>query len=302
MTMRGNWQYFLLALLMACTLWFMVSGREAVEAWAKLRIEMKGMPANLIVTNGLEPTVDVRVRAPKGLLRGLDEKQLSYSIDLSGLAPGTNVIPVLPERVPLSSAYEVVELRPSKLTLNVDTIETKEVPVEIKVVGEPATDMRVTRSTPVPDVVSLRGPSNVLGKVKSVEVLAPVPDVKEPGAADVTGTVDAPEGLEAEPSQVQVSFLMGLKTVRREIPCTVDIESPDGRKVRAKSHKVKLVLELPESRSNDADLLKSVHAGLSIPSGIEAGTHALPYRVYLPDGVWLRSASPSTLTVTIGAR
>lgn len=300
--MRGNWQYLILALVMACTMWFMVSGREEVEAWTTLRIEMKGMPANLIVMNGLEPKVDVRVRAPKGLIRGINERQLAYSIDLSGLSPGLNVIPVLPEKVPLGNAYEVVEMRPSRLTLNVDTIENRQVPVAITVTGALAPDMRVTRATSIPEIVTVRGPSTLLAKIESVPVLAPAPDGAEPGVVEGTGLVDAPDGLEAEPGQVQVTFLLGLKTVQKEISRTIEITAPEGRKVSARSHKVRLQLELPESKSQDAALLDNVQAGLEIPDTIEAGTHALPYRVYLPEGVWLRSAEPSTLTVTIGKR
>lgn len=300
--MRANWQFFLLALLMACSLWFMVSGREEVEAWAKMRIEMKGMPANLIVMQGLEPTVDVRVRAPKGLLRGITDRQLAYSLDLSTLTPGLNIIPVQPEKVPLGSAYEVVEVRPSRLTLNVDSIETREVPVSVQVTGSPSTDIKVTGTTASPGAVSVRGPSSLLSDVEGVKVVATVPDATDPGVVEVPGIVNVPEGLEAIPPSVQVAFVLSLKTVRREVVRTVEITAPESLAVKAKTRKVTLQLELPESRSGDAELLESVQAALEVPENLEPGTHSLPYRVHLPEGVWMRSATPSTLSVTIRER
>ncbi|UZP68663.1 CdaR family protein [Desulfovibrio mangrovi] len=300
--MRGNWQYFLLALLMSCTLWYMVSGREEVEAWTTLRIEMKGMPANLVVTNGLEPTVDVRVRAPKGLLRGLSERNLAYSLDLSGLTSGLNVINILPERVPLGSAYEVVELRPSRLTLNVDAIESREVPVKIQVAGALPADIRVSRSTVTPETVTLRGASSLLAKVKQVDVIATVPEVTEAGVVEVAGVVDPPDGLEANPAQVKVAMLLGIKTVSKTVKRTVEISAPEGMKVSAKSRKVNLRLEVPESKSRNESLFDEVRVELVVPESLEAGTHTLPYRLYLPEGIWLKSAEPSTLTVTIDGR
>lgn len=300
--MRGNWQYFLLALLMSCTLWYMVSGREEVEAWTTLRIEMKGMPVNLVVTNGLEPTVDVRVRAPKGLLRGLSERNLAYSLDLSSLTSGLNVINILPERVPLGSAYEVVELRPSRLTLNVDAIESREVPVKIQVAGALPSDIRVSRSTVTPEMVTLRGASSLLAKVKQVDVVATVPEVTEAGVVEVAGVVDPPDGLEANPAQVKVAMLLGIKTVSKTVKRTVEISAPDGMKVSAKSRKVNLRLEVPESKSHNEALFDDVRVELVVPESLEAGTHTLPYRLYLPEGIWLKSAEPSTLTVTIDGR
>lgn len=300
--MRANWQFFLLALVMSCTLWFMVSGREEVEAWAKLQIEMKGMPANLIITNGLEPTVDVRVRAPKGLLRGINERQLAYSVDLSGLTPGLNVIPVLPERVPLGSAYEVVELRPSRLNLQVDAMETRQLPAKIIIAGALATDMQITQTVAVPDTVAVRGASSSLAKINSVDVIVPAPDAIEPGTVELAGVVDAPDGMEAAPAQVQVTMTLGLKTVRKQVTVSVDVHEPDKRSVKLKSRKVVLSLELPESRKDDTALLEQVRAELDISDALEPGRHALPYRIHLPEGVWLGAASPSTLTVTIGSR
>jgi hypothetical protein len=302
MIMRGNWQYFLLALLMSCTLWYMVSGREEVEAWTTLRIEMKGMPSNLVIMNGLEPTVDVRVRAPKGLLRGLNERNLAYSLDLSALTPGLNVINILPEHVPLGNAYEVVEMRPSRLALNVDAIEVREVPVRIQLAGALPPDIRVSRSTASPEAVNLRGASTLLAKVKQVDVIATVPEVTEAGVVEVTGVVDPPDGLEANPPQVKVGMLLGIKTVSKTVTRTVEINAPEGVKVSVKSRKVNLRLEVPESKSRKEGLFDEVRVELVVPESLEPGAHTLPYRLYLPEGVWLKSAEPSTLTVTIGTR
>ncbi len=297
--MRANWQYFILAFLMASSLWFMVSGREEVEAWVRMRIEMKGMPPDLIVMSGLEPQVDIRVRAPKGLLRSLSERPLAYSLNLSALTPGENVIPVHPEQIPLGSAYKVVEVRPSRLTLEVDSIETREVPVTVKPQGELAVDMKIIDAKPVPETVLVRGASSLVKTVESVVVPVTVPTSTEPGLTEVSSPVSVPDGLEAAPAQVRVAFTLGLKTVNKSVVREVEIVEPDGVSVKARSRKVTLQLELPESRSGDDAVLDEVRAELDVPQNIEPGTHALPYRVHLPDGVWLKSAKPNTLTVTI---
>jgi hypothetical protein len=61
-------------------------------------------------------TVEVRVRGPKGLVRSLDAKRLSYPLDVSSLKPGDNVIDIDSEKMPFSRAFEVVEIKPTQVS------------------------------------------------------------------------------------------------------------------------------------------------------------------------------------------
>ena len=67
--MFSNWQYRLLAVALALICWYLVTGREKVDVWVSLPVELvKGMPEDLTIRERpAEPSIDVRVReAPRG--------------------------------------------------------------------------------------------------------------------------------------------------------------------------------------------------------------------------------------------
>jgi hypothetical protein len=87
-TLRANWQYLLLALVLAVFSWNLVSGRERVETRVEIPVETVNRPKDLVVSRGLVSRLEVRVRGPRGFIRSLDPSRLAYELDLSGLAPG----------------------------------------------------------------------------------------------------------------------------------------------------------------------------------------------------------------------
>lgn len=294
-----SWQYLLLAFAMAASLWFMVSGRGEVEAWVRMPLEMTGMPSDLVIVNGMTPDIEVRVRAPKGLVRGLSEKMPAYPLELSSLKAGPNVIPVQPSRIPLGGAYEVMEIRPTRLTLKVDKLITKQVPAVPEWSGELATDMTVERTSVRPEVITLTGPKERLDLVHQVPVLIPTPQQDEPGVVEAKGAIALPDGLEAEPAEVDVMLVLGLKTQTVTLQRSVTVAAPDSVTVRGVPRKVALEVEVPESAAENTEFLNSITAVLEIPPAIEAGSHTLRYRISLPEQVWLKTATPAALDVTI---
>ena len=68
--------------------------REQIERVVEVRLDYKGLPTGLIVTGGQLNKVSVRLRGPQELLRSMTNREISYTMDLSGVTPGKNVIPL----------------------------------------------------------------------------------------------------------------------------------------------------------------------------------------------------------------
>ncbi|WP_155800194.1 hypothetical protein [Lawsonia intracellularis] len=49
---RGNWKYFLIAFATALILWYTFNAKEQVERIMDVRLDYKGLPSDLIVTEG----------------------------------------------------------------------------------------------------------------------------------------------------------------------------------------------------------------------------------------------------------
>jgi len=51
--MKPNWQYLALALALSLFCWYLVTGREKVDTWMTMRVEMAGAPEGLYVSSRL---------------------------------------------------------------------------------------------------------------------------------------------------------------------------------------------------------------------------------------------------------
>lgn len=296
--MRSNWQYAIMAFVMAVTLWYMVTGRERVEVVGEVRLEFKGIPQNLVVREGLVNKVSVRVRGPKGLVRVMNSRDMSYAIDLSGLKRGTNIVPLTAEKLPEARAFEVVEITPSRLTLEVDAIVEKDVPVVVDINGTIPVDVRIDKTEVTPAKVHLRGPETLVSRIDKVKVLVAAPALDAGGTVEVQATPTLPEATESLPPTVAVHFTTALRIKETTLKREVSVRPPQGLRAQVSPRTVTLLLEMPASVAADEAALRGVRVYAEVPEGTMPGQVKLPVRVDLPEKVRLKDISPDAVNVT----
>ncbi|WP_290919420.1 CdaR family protein [Halodesulfovibrio sp.] len=300
--MSVSWRHFLLAFVMASCLWVVISGREKVEIWEKVSVELKGMPENLTLLSGLPPEIEIRVRGPKGLVRTITDRKLTYVLDLSKVSPGLNVLPVQAGGIRLGKAFDLVEVRPSRLTLEVDKLVEKELPVVPRWSGELPTDLFVESASVTPQFVTVRGPKSELAALSDVEAVTPAPDVSQPGSVTLDGTVALSLRAKATPAVVQVTYMLGLLSQERTIVRDVVVLPRKGLSIALNRPAVKLTISVPESLKDNSALIDTVRVILDLPRDITPGEYQLPYRLELPDKITVVKAEPEILTVTVTAK
>lgn len=296
--MRSNWQYAVMAFVMSVTLWYMVTGRERVEVVGEVRLEFKGIPQNLVVREGLVNKVSVRVRGPKGLVRVMTSRDMSYAIDLSSLKRGTNIVPLTAEKLPEARAFEVVEITPSRLTLEVDVIVEKDVAVAVDINGTLPVDVRIDKTEVTPARVHLRGPESLVARIDRVNVVVAAPGPEQAGTMEVQATPTLPEATESIPPTVSVRMDTALRMKETTLKREVAVQSPRGLRARVSPRTVTLLLEMPASVAADAEALRAIRVYAEVPEGAAPGQEKLPVRVDLPDRVRLKDIAPDTVNVT----
>ncbi|SIN69304.1 CdaR family protein [Halodesulfovibrio marinisediminis] len=300
--MGVSWRHLLLAFIMASCLWVVISGREQVEIWEKASVELKGMPENLTLLSGLPPEVEIRVRGPKGLIRTITDRKLTYVLDLSKVSPGLNVLPIQANGIRLGKAFDVVELRPSRLTLEVDKLVQRKLPIVPRWSGELPTDLFVESASVKPQFVIVRGPDSELAALSEVEAVTPAPNKKNPGTVTLDGTVALSLRAKATPAVVEVTYILGLRSEEKTITRNVVVIPKAGFDIKLSQSAVKLTIEVPESLKANSTLIEAVRVILELPEGIAPGEYQLPYRLELPDRIQVVGSDPETLTVTVSAK
>ena len=211
---KGNWRYLLVAFLLALGLWYTLNAREQIERVVEVRLDYKGLPTGLIVTGGQLNKVSVRLRGPQELLRSMTNREISYTMDLSGVTPGKNVIPLTTgeNKPPELRAYEVLEVTPSRMILEVDKIMETNLPVKVALRASPAaSSVRLKDLVVDPPQVTVRGPASVIASMKEIQAEIPVDLAAEGKAVSEEVPLLAPPAVELNPQVVKVTWKIDVK-------------------------------------------------------------------------------------------
>src|SRR5437867_9864468 len=91
-----------LSLLISFSLWFFVNfGERDTEESLKVPLELRNVPAHLLITSPRVDFIDLRVIGPRTLLGRIDRNRLSMALDLTGVRPGPAVFRVDTESLSL---------------------------------------------------------------------------------------------------------------------------------------------------------------------------------------------------------
>ncbi len=300
--MRTNWQYLALAFALAIFSWYLVSGREKVDAWIQVPVEMVNMPQGFVVRQGMVNRIEVRVRGPRPMVRAIDMRNAYYPLDLANLQAGVNLLDFETRSLNLSRAIEVVEIVPSRAELLVDRLMTKSVPVRKSVLVDLDDDFELHRDEVRPPVVTLRGPQEMVDPVEELETQPVKVEDSRPGQVEVTVGLILPAEVEASPSRVVVLLEYGEKQTEVSLEREIHAQRPTGMTMSLEPATIRLTLSVPVSLARDSDSgFEEQVRVVAAPLGeLPVGEHEVGYRVELPSGVTLTGSQPEWVRVALG--
>lgn len=296
--MRSKLPYALLAIGLSVFCWFLVTGRERVETWIKVRVETTGTPEGLNIT-GLVQSIEVRVRGPRGAIQSVERGPLSYALNLRDIKPGANELVFSPGAIALPRTLEVLELRPPSIEIAAERRLAQMVPVEA-VFGPPENpDYKIVEKKTEPDMIAVTGPQSALAEIGRVRT-HPLAWPADPAARfETTVQLDLPRGVEAQPAAVLVTaqFAPVMREVRLEAPLLVAGQAKT--RFQVAPGLVRIVLEAPAPLVRQGGLAERVEAVLTAPAAVAPGRYEMPYKVKMPPGCRLIEARPEKVRVTV---
>ena len=216
--------YIALSLLIAIVFWLYVDdvqGSKISETYYRIPIEFIGaedtLPnRGLMLTEGEDITIDLKLSGPRILISGLDKSDIRIQVDLTNIsAVGTytlNYEILFPDNVDRSRISREYASR-SMVTVKIEELYTKTVPVEVSVSGEVADGYIYMAERLVLDPANLV----VSGREKDVEKVAAAGIKLDLAGAtssisrkfdyellDAEGNVIEAEGIRLSDNQIQV--------------------------------------------------------------------------------------------------
>jgi len=163
----------LVALLLACVVWFIVSAprREEVrERIVTASLSLVGVPSYLVITTpDIPSSVSVRVRGRKSDLRALVSQSLEASADLSAINQGGEVeITLRPRNINVPDEIEIVSISPNKVRFRVEQLRQRAVSIRPFLVGDPPAGYIVGEASAEPALALVSGPASAILKLTEV--------------------------------------------------------------------------------------------------------------------------------------
>ena len=162
-----NWGLKATSLLIALALWVMVRGSQGEHViTVPLTVQI---PRNMEIVNQRPSFVEITAQGYMSNLAG-GQPNLSYTIDLQSASEGEQVIALTPEEVHVSpaSGLRVLRVNPARITIDLERVISKDVPVRVIPQGIPAAGFDLYKTTWQPTIVTISGPRSVINPVKEM--------------------------------------------------------------------------------------------------------------------------------------
>lgn len=208
-----NLPSLLTAIILALAVWiFAVTQSDPTETRTyprSLEMEIIGLDPSLMIINAINDQVSLGIRAPASILTQLESNSnlINVTLDLSGLSPGEyNLKPQI--NISLKPA-EVIQLNPSTIFVELDSIVTETFMVEIETIGNPAIGFETNTPELSGDTILVSGPQDrvetvarVIGEVNIVDVSENIERTIDLRAVDSNG--NQVQGIQLNPSSIHV--------------------------------------------------------------------------------------------------
>ena len=274
-----NAQLKLLAIGAAVVLQLVVYRDSVRDVEVSLPLQVIGVPAGQIYVGSLPDRVRLRVRGRRVALTDLEAlRARPLTVDLSSYRDGERYVfePRQLEQQSMLRGVEVVAAEPASLDVRLEAQETRAVPVEVLISGEPAVGYRASARTALvqPATVKVTGPVNRLrhltavrtvpielaGRDKDVQINARLTGGDdrlrfEPEEVAVTVRVE-----EADLARVLVSQAVVVRNCPPDSRCTVDPPEINVR-VEGLGPAVRAFMAAPPENLLVADLSQPLRSG-----------------------------------------
>lgn len=294
-----NWMLKLASIAFAVALWGFVNlGARETDTAVFFPLDLRNLPADLMITNPLPESVSVRLRGPRTILGTIDPSRQRIQLDLSNVRAGSTSFKLDADLLNLPRGVTVTRMSPVQVTFDVERIVGKTLPVAANLAGAVPSGFRIVEPGVAPAAVAVSGPASEVGALRNIPT-------QPLHLAPAIGTFEESVGLERPTELVRVSpDRVVVRGRLEEIVSTQDfrdveigVHSPPAE-YRLRPRSVDVTVRAPQR------VLRDLHLGgenfFIELEGADPGFHAARVVVSVPPDVEVIEVRPPETTVQIG--
>jgi len=213
--MKKNLSTKIISLLFAIFMWFYIiqvqdpevekTVRNVPVQFTKSELEERG----LTLVNDKEVQINVKIKGQRKYITSIQKEDITVVADVGNIsAAGTYAIRT--NAVVSYGGVEVLEQKPSTVSVTVEKIDERPMPIEVKAIGKPKAGYRIGDKTASVEEIKVKGPESILGTIEKVCV-----------EVDVTGA-----DKDVRASELEIKYI-GTSGDEFNPPVTTEVEKVD---------------------------------------------------------------------------
>jgi len=164
-----NWTLKATALLLALILWLFVRGEPGAERVVAIPLEVR-VSHQMEITNERPTTIEVTMRGAQFSNMFVEKALPICIVDLQGVAEGKHSVTLTQDniKIPRGSGIRVVEVNPARITIELERMVSREVPILAPILQSPPRGFEVYGKILKPSSVVISGPRAQIASIKSL--------------------------------------------------------------------------------------------------------------------------------------
>jgi len=198
-----NWKLKLLSVALAVMLWFVVFLIGETKKEIRVPISVVNLKRGFVVMRMDMTKADVTLSGRVSVLKDIKENSIGVTLNASNVQEGENIFNISENNIEIPRGVQIVGVRPTSITVDVDRIIEKKVKTVVKLDWKKVGEYEIKSWTP--EYVTVEGPKGIWEERKFIETVPVNGELKE---AEETVVVPLNvEGLQAskiKPDAVKV--------------------------------------------------------------------------------------------------
>jgi YbbR domain-containing protein len=287
------------ALLVAIGLWIFVNaGQREAQSTIQVPVKYRGLPPGLMIVSPHPDFVALEVSGPGTLLSLLDPGRLALKLDLNGVVPGQTDFKIGPQLFNVPRQTSIDRITPAAITLEIDRVTTREVPVHAVFKGPPPAGYAIGDIELKPAAVTVSGPQRAISQLDQIDT-EPIDISSATNDLNKSIELNPPGGLvrmaeEVVEARVAIHELL---TDREFRGVQVAVREANF-KYRVQPRQVSVTVRGPARRLSSLSLDGVVFVNAQ---GAAPGIHELPVQVELPGGIEVVRQAPERVKLRLSA-
>ncbi len=293
------------SLFLAVILWSFVGGESRIDKDIMVPVEIINLPQDLVISNQYKKELRVSVNGSRSNVRELENMEnLIRLIDLASAKEGSKVVHNTAADIPVGRGVTVQRIQPESIILSLDSLISKELPIQVRTVGKPINGYYLQAKTAAPASISITGSQT---KLLGIDVLMtrPVNLSEMEGAVQMQVPLELSDELTNMIGETSVTVSLDIRPIAESITIEgLPVQAVvDGERAVVEPKEVTVVAAIPAgylaARTAPASLVTVRAEG---EKGAEELAVQAAGREGLPLPVYIESVIPETVRVVGGAR